>query len=124
MARTEQQLARLRKRFEAVPVSVKAALGVELDRCARELVALAVQLAPADSGDLKASIHFVTGEHDLARKIVAGDAEAFYARWVEFGTVDQPAQAFLFPAYRLLRDKFQRRLANASGKAIRKAWDR
>tara|TARA_R110002020_G_scaffold61270_3_gene165023 strand:+ start:282 stop:656 length:375 start_codon:yes stop_codon:yes gene_type:complete len=124
MARSSSQLARLSKRFEAVPKAVKAAVEKAVEQCAEELVALAKTLAPEDRGDLKESIRVEAGEHDLARKIVAGDQDAFYARWVEFGTLDQPAQAFLFPAYRLLREKFKRRIDRAARKAIKEAWAR
>ncbi len=105
-----------------MPAAIKLAIQPALDKSAAELVALAKALAPVDQGDLKDSIHFTAGEHELARKIVAGDAEAHYARWVEFGTVDTPQQAFLFPAYRTLRDKIKRRLQREANKAIKAYW--
>lgn len=53
---------------------------------------------PEDSGDLKASIgHEIRGD-GLQATIGAGEP---YARFVEFATVDTPAQPFLFPAFRI-----------------------
>lgn len=124
MARSQDQLARLNRRLMGVPDAIKLALQPALDQSAREIVELAKKLAPRDQGDLIDSIHVEAGEHDLARKIVAGDADAFYARWVEFGTVATPQQAFLFPAYRLLRDKMKRRLSRVSAKAVKDHWNK
>ncbi len=117
-----QQRARLKQRFAAVPQAVTLALQPVLEKCAAELIELARQLAPEASGDLKASIHAEPGDHALAIRIVAGDEDAFYARWVEFGTADTPSHAFLFPAFRLLKARFERRINRAVKKAVADAW--
>ena len=75
------------------------------------------RLVPVDSGDLKNSIRVVEGDYTpdnpnvrgmqatsgtgpLAVSIVAGDAKAWYARLVEYGTVRSRAQSFFWSAWR------------------------
>lgn len=49
--------------------------------------------------------------------IYAGSAEAFYARWQEFGTQKMPANPFFFPVIRSNR----RRVASGISRAVKKA---
>jgi len=83
---------------------------------------------------------------DLVITIFAGNDEAFYARWVEFGTrphtitvknaptlsrggvnfgtsVSHPgastANAFFFPAYRAMRKRIKTRISRAINKSVR-----
>jgi len=70
-----------------------------IDRGARayaEAVAdLAEQLAPVDTGALRASIHVEDGDREGAYRVVAS---APYAQFVEYGTARAAAQPFLTPA--------------------------
>ena len=66
---------------------------------------LAVQLAPEDEGDLKATgrVEPAPGAGAGVYTIVFGDASGpnkfvDYAAYVEYGTADSPAQPFLTPA--------------------------
>jgi HK97 gp10 family phage protein len=56
---------------------------------------LASQLAPVDTGALRASIRVEGTEGSRRRRVVAG---APHARFVEYGTVTNPAQPFMTPA--------------------------
>lgn len=47
------------------------------------------------------------------------DSEAYYARWLEFGTQKNPAQPFLFPAYRLNRRRVLGRITRGVNKATK-----
>ncbi|MCC4298133.1 HK97-gp10 family putative phage morphogenesis protein [Aurantimonas coralicida] len=124
MARTTDQLARLNARFSAVSENVRQAVMPALDQGADQLVTAAKHLAPEDDGDLKDSIRKEDGEHPLQRVVKAGDDQAFYAMFVEHGTVAKRAQPFMFPAYRLHRKQIENRIKRAIGKAIKAEWNR
>ena len=55
----------------------------------------------------------------LRIKIYAGNREAFYARFQEFGTRSQPAQPFFFLTWSKEKAKFRRRIRAAVRAAIR-----
>jgi hypothetical protein len=55
----------------------------------------------------------------IAAIVAAGNAKAFYARWQEFGTVNQPGQPFFYVSYRALRRSAQARMATATRTAAR-----
>jgi HK97 gp10 family phage protein len=62
------------------------------------------------------------GAFQLAAKAYAGRVdgkEAYYAKFVEFGTRYKPARPFFFPAYRLKKRDIKRNIATASRRAIR-----
>jgi HK97 gp10 family phage protein len=107
---------------------------------AEEMTSTAKSFAPVDSGDLRNSIGYTFGEYkpensnvrgvtggggklndpDLTVSVHAGDAKAYYAAFVEFGTVDTPAQKFFFPAYRLVKKRVKSRISRATSKAAKK----
>ena len=59
----------------------------------------------------------------LRLKIYAGSRDAFYARFVEFGTkTGRPAQPFFFPVWRNGRAAFRNRIRAEVRAAIRRAW--
>ena len=132
MARSSDQLRRLNKRFAAVSQAVRDAVRPALEKSADQLVAAARHLVPEDQGDLKDSIRKEAGEHELQVAVKAGDGDAFYARWVEFGTSEQEAlvafaseqeaQPFFFPAYRLNKKPIEARIKRAVTKAIKDEW--
>ena len=59
----------------------------------------------------------------LRIKIYAGNREAFYARFQEFGTRSQPAQPFFFPTWKRERAKFRRRIRERGRKRIKEAFN-
>ncbi len=50
----------------------------------------------------------------------AAERDAFYARFVEFGTVKMPARPFVYPSFRGRRVAFGKELAGAVVRAIKK----
>lgn len=132
MARTTVKgLDKLRAKLRAMPDEVRAAIRGALEQNAEELVAMQKRLVPVDDGDLRDSIKWewgsgdasrigVKGEAGLAVKVSAGDENAFYAAFKEFGTVDQPATAYFFPSYRALRKRMKGRVTRAQNKAIKR----
>jgi HK97 gp10 family phage protein len=57
---------------------------------------------------------------DLTATIYVGDDEAYYARWIEFGTQKMAAQPFFFVAYRALRKRSKSRIKRSQRKAAKK----
>lgn len=114
---------------------------------ADELVAMMKTLAPVDSGDLVNSIGWKWGgkvpkgsiavasvqSGKLSITIFAGDAKAFYARLVEFGTPPHlnggmfagtrhpgtKAHPFFFVSYRALRRRIKSRISRSITKSAK-----
>ena len=132
-----QGLDRLKARFDAIPVAVRAAAMKSMEASADEIVATMKSFAPRDKGDVVASINWTWGDApagtmtigkvgdnsfgSLRITIFAGGGKAFHARFQEFGTVNMPAHPFFFPAWRLKKKKFRSSLSRAINKAIRSA---
>ena len=124
---------RLAKKLRQLPLIAKEEIRKALGQSADEIVALARSLAPKDSGELARSIDWTWGEApkgamvlargkvgDLTLTIFAGNDEAYYARWVEFGTQKMQAQPFFFVSYRALRKRTKSRITRATTKAAKK----
>ncbi|MFC3163061.1 HK97-gp10 family putative phage morphogenesis protein [Ciceribacter thiooxidans] len=144
-----QGLDRLhRKLTRTIPERVLARVREAMEQAAEEAVDVIRSLAPEDSGALKDSIGWTWGDAPkgsialLTSKrtaggmritIYAGGGDAFYARFVEFGTsphvnkgkfagTQNPgmaAQPFFFPGWRMVRRKAKRRMTGAIRKAIK-----
>lgn len=128
-------LARFEQRMQAIPLAVREAVKKSLEMSAKEIVALAKNLCPVDEGALRDSIGWTWGEAPegtmvlastkgaaLRITIFAGNHEAFYARWVEFGTTLAAAHPFFFPAYRSLKKRSSDRTKRAIRKAVKDNW--
>jgi HK97 gp10 family phage protein len=155
-------LAKLDAKLKRLPTAPRDEIRAALGKQAARIVAMAKGLVPvqdaADGGKLQRSIGWTFGKAprgsislgkivsaalggDLTVTIYAGNDEAFYARWVEFGT--QPhavgagsditrgrqsgaghpgtaAQPFFFPSYRANRKAAKRAVTTAVRKAARK----
>lgn len=132
MARTAEQVARIKQRIEAIPVDARALIKKALDKSADELIDLQRRSVAEDEGDLKRSIRKEAGDHDLAVRVTAGgpmttrpvrqgkSAIYDYALAIEHGTSTRPAQPFFYPSYRLLRRRIKNRLARAVRAAVKK----
>lgn len=159
---TVKGLSRLQKKLAALPVAVKEDIAKAMEQGAQEIVEFAQRLVPTDELVLYESIGWTWGDpprgsivlgrsrrrpgDGLRITIFAGNDEAFYARWVEFGT--QPhnvargggtvsgrrqlarggglghpgarAQPFFFPAFRASRKRVRSRITRATNAAARK----
>jgi HK97 gp10 family phage protein len=151
---------KMRQRLvKSVPEAVRAAVKDAMGKSADEIVAMARSLVPVASGKLRESIGWTFGdapkgsltigevrpvrEGDVRITIYAGNNEAFYARWVEFGTQAHGlmsganksrgkrqggrqhsgtnAQPFFFVSYRTNKKKAQGRITRAVNKALKAA---
>jgi HK97 gp10 family phage protein len=135
---------RLRARLAKIPDIAREAAVEAMEEGAQEIVDAMKMAAPIESGDLRASIGWTWGEvpagsfmideirsgknkgdqyATLRIKIYAGNKDAFYARFIEFGTRSQPAQSFFFPTWKRDRAKFRRRIRDRIRKRIKEAFN-
>ena len=133
MAVKVMNVAQLNRKLAALPQVAKDEIRKAIAQSAREIADLAENLVPRDSGLLAGSIGWTWGKAprgsmalaqarsgDLTATVYAGDDEAFYARWVEFGTRAMSAQPFFFVAYRALRKRTKSRVRSATTRAAKK----
>lgn len=145
-------LDRLRlKLTRRIPDAVKKRVRDAMEQSANEVVDTMKSLVAVDSGELRDSIAWTWGDAPkgalvLARSskrssdsmritIYAGGGDAFYARFVEFGTQPHvnkglyagshnpgaPAQPFFFPGWRLVKRRVKGRVTRNIRKAIKEA---
>ncbi len=154
-------IGRLKARMAAIPKAMRDAVRPAMEKSAAEIVALARSLCPVDDGALRDSIGWTwgsapSGSMSLAAEtsgdqtitVFAGNDEAFYARWVEFGTraaikggrvadhrkgpgysrksyrthSGTHAQPFFYPAFRLSKKRVAGRIKRATAKAVKDNW--
>lgn len=146
-------LQKLQRKLDALPQRVKTRIRGAMEEGAREIVAMAKSLAPADSGTLRDSIGWTWGRApkgamtigkvesvggDLTITVYAGSSDAFYARWVEFGTAAHaaggkfagveipaiPASPFFYVSFRALRRRVKSRITRSINKAAKEVSGR
>lgn len=163
-------MAQLNPRIEAklkqIPAVAVDAARLAMEEGAKEIVAMMRTLVREESGTLRRSIGWTWGDlppgtfmideirsgqnkgdqyATMRIKIYAGSKEAFYARFIEFGTrphslqtnasVDRElrqdegewhpgarARPFFFPAWRYKKAEFRRLIQKRVREAIREAW--
>lgn len=159
---TVKGLSKLQQKLAALPAAVKEEISKAMEQGAQEIVDFARRLVPVDEMTLYESIGWTWGDppegalvlaksnrrqgDGLRITVYAGGGEAFYARWVEFGTAPHNvargggtvagrrslasggglghpgarAQPFFFPAYRASRKRIRSRISRATNAAARK----
>lgn len=132
MARTAEQVARLKSRIEAIPPDARALIQKALNKGADEFISMAQRTAPQDEGDLKNSICKEPGNTDLSVRVLAGgplttrpvrqgkSATYDYANAIEFGTNVRHAHPFFYSSYRLLRRRIKARIQRAVRAAVKR----
>ncbi|WP_430259788.1 HK97 gp10 family phage protein [Neorhizobium sp. IRS_2294] len=143
-------LARLDRKLKRLPTVARVRIRLGMEEAADEIVAMMKSLVPKDSGTLRDSIGWTWGKApkgsmvmatakgslgaDLTLTIYAGNSDAYYARWVEFGTVghtnagkfagsDNPgtrAQPFFYVSWRANKRAAKRIVRKASRDAAKK----
>jgi HK97 gp10 family phage protein len=110
----DRTLAALRRAPEVTRVHASSAVGVSTFAVAQRARAL----VPVDTGNLKASIESSRVVGGLSGRVGVG-AEAYYWRFVEFGTVGRSARPFFRPAAEEERDVFIQRMRDIGPKVER-----
>lgn len=145
---------RLAAKLASIQGAPRKAIHDALQQSAQEITAAQKRLAPKKTGALANSIGYTFGVHkaananvrgvaaggggadpDLSVTLHAGDAKAFYAAFIEFGTAGHvaggkfagtfippgPAQPYFYPAYRSLKRRTKSRISRATTKSIKQA---
>jgi len=140
-----QGIDRLKRKLARLPIVARQMIRQQMEKTADEIVTMMKNLAPVDDGKLRDSIGWTwgkapkgsitlasvksTGEDGMTLTIYAGNSEAYYARWVEFGTARHEnsglfagsihpgttAQPFFYVSWRANK----RRARRAVSKAVR-----
>lgn len=129
-------LAKLDKKLKRLPTVAKEFIRAEMGKVADQVVEMMKRLVPVEDGVLRDSIGWTWGKapkgagivakvkskmgDDLTITIYAGSVEAYYARWQEFGTQDQPAQPYFYVSWRASRKDAVRQVRKASRLAAKK----
>lgn len=115
-------LDRLNRKLGKLPPKAESKLEGAVQTSADDMVRLATVLAPVDDGDLRKSIkqrEMASERAAFAVRVSAGDARAYYASFVEFGTRFMAARPFFWPAWRSVRRRYLNRVRRASREAAR-----
>lgn len=142
MSRIENR-ERLLRKMAALPAVARKVMAEAVQTSADELVALQRRLCPTKTGALRDSITVrkgsfslassgilaagggarsgltVRGDDDLTATITAGSKTAYYARFVEFGTLKTLPQPFFYPPYRLMKRRLKGRISRSARKAAK-----
>lgn len=148
---TIRGLAALDRKLRRLPEAVTAEIKAEMEAVADDIVRMARSLAPEDDGALRRSIGWTWGApprgsltlgkvarsalgKQLTITIYAGNDEAFYARWVEFGTAPHlnkglypgthnpgtAAQPFFYPSWRASKKDARKRMRQSLRRGAKK----
>lgn len=158
---TVKGLSQLQRKLSRLPEIAKDRIAKAMEEAADQIVATAQNLVPVDELTLYESIGWTWGDppkgsltlgkskrrpsDGLKITVYAGNDEAFYARWVEFGTAPHnvesgggtvsgkrrasigaglghpgaKAQPFFFPAYNANRRSVRSKISRAVGRAAK-----
>lgn len=131
-------MERVRRNISDVKEAAQKAAADAMERGANEVVDTAKSFVPYRDGALRRSIGWTWGNAPagsisigtirgrqysaLRITIYAGNKEAFYARFQEFGTVKMAANPFFFVAWRINRRRIKSRVTRETNKAIKRAF--
>ena len=127
---------------KTVPERVKKAARTAMEKGADEVVDMMRSLAPVSAdgshgkapGTLRNSIGWTYGKAPKGSRVIAksdpatgdavitiyaGNSEAFYAAFLEFGTVKMAQHPYFFPSWRSLRTRVRSRITREISKAIK-----
>lgn len=109
-------MAKLYSNLSEIAAGSSEAVKAALLQTAADVVAIAKQFAPVDTGALKQSI----GAVPLSSTSVLIGTDKDYAGYVEYGTVNSPSQPYLTPAFVQAEPAFKVRLAEEMQKLSNK----
>jgi HK97 gp10 family phage protein len=123
----DKALAKMKALGPAIDVEARR----EMEAHAEDIVTAMKSRIPVKSGALQRSAGWTWGAPPVGTMatstnredtitIYAGGRNAFWARWIEFGTRKMPAQPFFFSSWRAGRKKVKGRMRNAAKKAVSK----
>lgn len=136
---TIKGLDSLNKKVNRLPRTTLSFIRAAMERKATQVANQIRRAAPrGETGNLKKSVGWTWGKaprgsvrtrvgsktalgtaQELNLTLFAGDAKAFYARFVEFGTVRAPPHPFFGPIYRANRKGITAAIKSAVSQALR-----
>lgn len=121
----QKGIDRLKARANRLPKTVRRRMTEAAKANAKALRDAVLADAPSDTGELKTTVVYYAAPNTdgLVWRVVAGvkGEKGFYARFVEFGTSEQPAQPFFFSNYRIMKARFSARMSRAMKKGIKES---
>jgi len=136
-----QGRAKFHGKIAKLPKAVSVAVRAAMEEAAGDMVETMKNLVPVNTGALRDSINWCWGDPPKGNSgilsiaaprsalatgfnankisIFAGDAKAYYARMVEFGTIKSSAQPFFWPAWRAKKKSVLSRMTRQINKAIK-----
>lgn len=122
-SRPQRRAKDFAERMGRIPPAVRKRINQANEKSAEELAAMMRRLVPKDERDLERSITYyeLTGEAGggVTWRVAAGDEEAYYARFVEFGNGTVPARPYFYASWRGLRRLIKNRQLRAFRQAIK-----
>lgn len=129
-------LSKLQRKLDRLPKVAKDHIRSEMGKAADEIVAMMKRQVAVDDGTLRDSIGWTWGKApagsvivaamkgagiggDLTITIYAGSREAYYARFVEFGTKNMDAQPYFYVSWRSNRKEARKSVRKAVRDAAR-----
>lgn len=151
MGATVTGTASLERKLRVLPDAAREMIAPAMEASAQDVVDLARSLVPTHRGVLRASIDWTWGDApkgsivlgrvrstgrgagNMQITVFAGNEQAYYARWVEFGTKPHTnagshkgthnpgtaARPFFYPAYRAVKKKVKSRVSRAVTKSAK-----
>ena len=142
MATTILGRAKLERKLRRLPDAARTQIRAAMEVAANDIVEMMRNLVPYKTGALYDSIGWSWGSAPKGSLIVAqvkgklgsdltitiyagsrdkarGDADAYYARWVEFGTQKMAAQPYFFVSWRANKKSAQSGIRRAVRKSAR-----
>ncbi|MET3601815.1 HK97-gp10 family putative phage morphogenesis protein [Martelella mangrovi] len=129
--------AKLQKKLDRLPKVAKTMIRDAMAEQADDIVRMMKSLVPVDNGDLRDSIGWTWGRNvpkgatvvaavkqslggDLTITVYAGNEKAYYARWIEFGTVKMKAQPYFYVSWRANQKNAKRKIRKATRNAAKR----
>lgn len=120
-----RNLSNVRRTLKQMPQDVTAGVRTVIETTSETVLEEALDRVPVDSGTLKQNLSRKTRSDGLSAEIGVrgkrGKKAAYHGKFVEFGTVNQPAQPFLTPAVESHAQDFVKALTKEVHDALRKA---
>lgn len=114
-------LGNVLRALDQVKRQIVADVEKALDKSVDEIIAAIKAVTPVDDvdgGQLRDSIRVLMGDHQLSRMIVAGDIDAAYARFVNFGANGVKPTNFFWGVWRLLKRRVVARVNRSPAATI------
>lgn len=113
----DELVGKLNKMNQMMSVRVEEQVN-ETGKAIRKSAKARVPVDPVDGGDLKKTISMKRSKDKLSATIGPQKGEWWKGIFIEFGTVNQPAQPFMHPAWEENKNDYLNGMKKALGKVV------